>query len=329
VREVRAASLTGFIEVCYHTGVDPFELLRRAKISPQFLLDPENRHAARPVTDMIEQAAAESQCEGFGLLMAECRSFASLGPLSLLLEHLPTVGDVLDALNEYRLLMNDVVSLECIHGKESSAFCWIIAPGFEKQQTIDLAVAVGYRILTEALGGRWAPEIVHFKHPPPRDLKTFQQYFTVPMEFNARFSGYSCVNDSLEAPVPAAEPTMAGHARRLLELIPVRGEYAPVSDAAQRAISLLLPTGGTKLSAIAANLGMNPRTLQRRLTLEATSFETLLNETRKDVAERFLLASSQSVGFVAEMTGYSSTSAFTRWFVSEFGASPSAWRKQK
>jgi len=329
VREVRAASLTGFIEVSYYTGVDPFELLRRAKISPRFLEDPENRHAARPVTEMIEQAAAESQCEVFGLLMAECRSFASLGPLSLLLQHLPTVRDILDALNEYRRLMNDVVSLECIHGKESSAFCWIVAPGFERPQTIDLAVAIGYRILTEALGGRWAPEIVHFKHPPPRDLKTFEQCFSVPMEFNARFSGYSCVTGSLEAPVLAAEPTMAAHARRLLELIPIGGEYAPISDAAQRAISLLLPTGGTKLTAIAANLGMNARTLQRRLALEGTSFETLVNETRKDMAERFLLASTQSIGFVAEMAGYSSTSAFTRWFVSEFGESPSVWRKQK
>src|SRR3954447_5511410 len=328
MREVRAASLTGFIEVSYFVGLDPFELLRRANITPPFLEDPENRHAARPVTEMLEDAAAQSQCEAFGLLMAECRSFASLGPLSLLLEHLPTVGHMLDALNEYRRLMNDVVSLECIRGKETSAFCWVVAPGFEKPQTIDLAVAVGYRILTEALGGRWAPEIVHFRHPPPHDLRTFQQFFSVPLEFDARFSGYSCVTASLEAPVASAEPAMAGHARRLLELIPIAGEYAPISDAAQRAISLLLPSGGTKLEAVAANMGMNARTLQRRLALEGTSFEALLNESRKDVAERFLLASTQSVGFIAEMVGYSSTSAFTRWFASEFGECPSAWRNR-
>ena len=328
MREVRAASLIGFIEVSFYAGLDPFELLRTAKISPSFLDDPENRHAARPVTEMIERAATESKCDAFGLLMAECRSFASLGPLSLLLQHLSTVGEVLDALNEYRRLMNDVVALECIRGKESSAFCWIVAPGFEKRQTIDLAVAVGYRILTEALGGRWAPEVVHFRHPPPSDLRMFQQFFSVPVEFESRFDGYSCLTASLEAPVGTSEPTMAGHARRLLQLIPIEGEHAPISEAAQRAISLLLPSGGTKLAAVAANLGMNARTLQRRLAMEGTSFETLLNESRKDVAERFLLASTQSVGFIAEMVGYSSTSAFTRWFASEFGQSPSAWRKQ-
>jgi len=327
MREVRAASLIGFVEVSYFVGLDPFELLRRAKISPRFLEDPENRHAARPVTEMVEDAAAQSGCEAFGLLMAECRSFASLGPLSLLLQHLPNAGDVLDALNHYRRLMNDVVSLECLRGAESSAFCWIVAPGFEKPQTVDLAVGVGYRILTEALGGRWTPEIVHFSHPPPRDVKRFQQFFSVPIEFNARFSGYSCASGSLEAPVPTAEPMMADHARRLLELVPLHGEHAPISQAARRAISLLLPGGGAKLSVVATNVGMNARTLQRRLALEGTCFETLLDETRKDLAIRLLTASRQSIGFIAEMVGYSSTSAFTRWFASEFGKSPSVWRK--
>src|SRR4051812_15841743 len=145
VREVRAASLTGFIEVSYFVGLDPFELLRRAKISLRFLEDPESRHAARPVTEMIEDAAAQSGCDAFGLLMAECRSFASLGPLSLLLQHLPDVGEILGALNDYRRLMNDVVSLECLRGPESSAFCWVVAPGFETPQTVDLAVGVCYR----------------------------------------------------------------------------------------------------------------------------------------------------------------------------------------
>lgn len=327
MREVRAASLTGFLEVAYYTGLDPFELLRGAKVNPRFLDDPENRHAARPITEMIEDASARSGCEVFGLLMAECRSFASLGPLSLLLQHLGSIGEVLDALNEYRRLMNDVVSLECIRGKESSAFCWIVAPGYEKPQTVDLAVAVGYRILTEGLGGRWAPEVVHFSHPPPKDLRPFHQFFSVPVEFNSRFNGYSCATESLEASVPGAEPTMADHARRLLELIPVAGDHTPISDATHRAISLLLPSGGAKLTAVAANVGLNPRMLQRRLALEATTFETLLNETRKDIALRFLVASKQSIGFIAAMTGYSSTGAFTRWFVSEFGKAPSAWRK--
>jgi AraC-like DNA-binding protein len=329
VQEVRAAALTGFIEVCFFVGLDPFELLRDARISPRFLDDPENRHAAPPVLAMIESAAARSRCDSFGLLMAESRSFASLGPLSLLLQHLATIDDVLDALNEYGRLMNDVVSLECIRGDESSHFCWIIAYGFETSQIIDLTVATGYRVLTEALGGSWVPETVHFRHPAPADLSSFEKFFSVPIEFDSKFSGYSCATGSLRAPVPTAEPLMADHARRLLELLPVQSEFSPTSDATRRAISLLLPNGTTKLATVAANLGMTGRTLQRRLAMEGTSFEKLLNFTRKDLAERFLLASERPLGFIADMTGYSTSAAFSRWFASEYGEPPSVWRRQQ
>ena len=328
MHEVRAAALTGFIEVSYFVGLDPFELLRQANISARFLDDGENRHAARPIIELIEAAAAQSHCDSFALLMAETRSFASLGPISLLLQHLGTIDEVLDTLNEYRRLMNDVVSLECIRGKDSSVFCWVIAPGLETTQVIDLAMSVGFRILTEALGGSWVPETVHFRHPPPADLPTFRRYFPVHMEFDSKFSGFSCTTDSLSAPVPQADPMMAEHARRLLELMPLRGEYAPVSDATRRAISLLLGNGATKLSTVAANLGMNARTLQRRLAMEGSSFETLLNFTRRDLAERFLLASMQPVGLIADMLGYSSTGAFGRWFACEYGEPPSVWRKR-
>lgn len=328
MQEVRAAALTGFIEVCFFVGLDPFELLREAKISPRFLDDPENRHAALPIAQMIEGAAARSRCDSFGLLMAESRSFASLGPLSLLLQHLATIDDVLEALNEYRRLMNDVVSLECIRGSDSSVFCWVVAHGYETPQIIDLAVACGYRILSEALGGNWAPVSVHFRHSEPADLPVFEQFFSVPIEFDSKFSGYCCATGSLRSPVPTGEPMMADHARRLLELLPRRGEYAPISDATRRAISLLLPNGTTKLSSVAANLGMNGRTLQRRLALEGASFEQLVNLTRKDLAERFLLASAQPMTFIADMTGYSTSAAFSRWFASEYGMPPSAWRKE-
>ena len=328
VREIRAASLTGFVEVCYFVGLDPFEMLREAKISPRFLDDPENRHAARPVVEMIEKAASRSHCDAFGLLMAECRSFASIGPLSLLLQHLPTVGEVLAALNQYRRLMNDVASLECMPGTDSTIFCWTVAPGYETTQGTDLAVGVIYRILTEALGGSWAPELVHFRHPPPLDLRSFRRFFHVPIEFDSKFSGYTCANRSLGTAMPDAEPMMADHARRLLDLIPLPDEDSPVSDAAQRAIYLLLPEGGAKLATVAANLGMNERMLQRRLADEVSSFEALLNETRKDMAQRFLIGSERPVGLIAEQLGYSSTGAFTRWFISEFGIPPSTWRKE-
>ncbi|MFL6733640.1 MAG: AraC family transcriptional regulator ligand-binding domain-containing protein [Sphingomicrobium sp.] len=320
--------MAGFTEVAYFVGLDPFELLRKADISPHFLDDPENRHSARALVSALEAAAAESGREDFGLLMAQCRVLSSLGPLSLLLERLPTVGHVLDALNQYRFLMNDVVSLEWIRGDDVSALCWVFAPGFESTQLSNLTVGLGYRLLTESLGARWQPEIVHFTHAAPRDLKHFQQFFSAPLDFDCTFNGYSCRTSALEAPVPAADPIMADHARRLLELLPAQGGYAPVSDATCRAIFLLLPSGRATLAAVAANLGISGSALERRLATEGKSFKALYNETRRNTAERFL-ATSCSIETVAELVGAHSAKAFAGWFQEEFGQSPAVWQQER
>jgi len=327
--QVRAASLSGFIEVSYFVGLDPFELLRRAGIPSQFLDDPENRHDAGPVTDMLEDAAAESGCEIFGLLMAESRTFASLGPLGLLLQHLSSIDDVLNALNQYGRLMNDVVALERVRGRQSSILCWSVAPGFEKPQTIDLTVAAGYRMLTEVLGGSWTPELVYLTRSPPAEKGQFERYFAVPIEFDSIFDGYSCEMDLLDAPAVPARAMMADNARRLLELLPQPEEHGRISESVQRAITLRLPAGEATLEKVAQNLEIEPAELRRRIASEGSSFEGLLLETRKNVAMRFLGASSRPLDFIATMTGCPSARAFSSWFESEFGETPAAWRKER
>jgi AraC-like DNA-binding protein len=326
LRDVRAVSLVGFIEASRFVGLDPFELLRRARINPHFLDNTENRHAAGPVVDMLEEAADRSGCEHFGLLMAECRSLASIGPLSLLLEHLPTMNDVVDALSDYRRLVNDIVTLQCERRSDTSILRWVIAPGYAKPQTIDLTVAIGYRVLVEASGGRWLPERVHFTHPAPADLSVFRRFFSAELEFESAFTGYSSSASSLEVPTRAPEPGMASNARKLLELMKLPLEQAPVSDSVQRVITLLLPMGKAALEPVAANLGMNPRALQRQLARESTSFAALLNETRRDLAQRYLSGSTHSIACISELSGFSSTSSFTRWFAAEFAMPPTTWR---
>jgi AraC-like DNA-binding protein len=80
---------------------------------------------------------------------------------------------------------------------------------------------------------------------------------------------------------------------------------------------------------VAAHLGVNVRTLQRRLEREGIVFGELLGQVRRDLAERYLLARGASLTEAAALLGYSQLSSFTRWFSAEFGASPSVWRERR
>jgi AraC-like DNA-binding protein len=90
----------------------------------------------------------------------------------------------------------------------------------------------------------------------------------------------------------------------------------------------LISNGQANVEGIAECLGVSSRTLQRRLIAEGQSFGKLLNETRREVAARYLMNSNLSITAVAQLTGYSALSSFTRWFIAEFGMSPRKWRSR-
>ena len=328
MHELRAATLSGYLEVAAAVGLDGYWMLRRAGISPAILDDPDNRLSAAVVVRLLEQSARRSGNDNFGLLMAERRSFASLGPISLLLDRLPDIRGVIQTLRAFRRHVNDIVTVDLEEADDTALIRIGFIPEYARVHVTDFAVGVAYRVLTGASRGNWAPATVHLARQAPADLAPWWRFFQAPIEFESLFNGFSCPSASLDIVNPNADPVMAQHAERLLQLVPLPREKAPVSDRVRRVIALLLPNGQARLEAVAAQLGVNRRALQRSLESDGTTFAGLLRDVRRELAQVHL-AGSQSVTTIAEQLGYASPSAFTRWFVGEFGASPQAWRNER
>ena len=322
---MRAATLTGYIEVARFVGLDPFRMLREAGIPVSLFADGEQRHAAGPIVSLLERSAAMSGCESFGLLMADCRSFAQLGPLSLLLERLATLRHVINALSEYRRHFNDIMDIVLEEGHP----CLIkvqILPEYASTQIVDFTVARLHRNLSGASGGRWTPLALHLIREKPVDVSEFRRCFPCEHVFGSSFNGFSCTAASLGITNPLSNDTMARHASRLLDLVQLRPEAAPIGDQVLRAIALLMPSGKASLEHVAANLGLSSRVLQRSLEGEGRSFGTLLNEVRRDLAQQYLANSSHTITTISDLTGYNTLSSFSRWFAGEFGLAPHTWR---
>ncbi len=326
MRQMRAATLTGYIEVARHVGLDPYELLRQAGISPNFLDDPENRHAAEPIVRLLEESAQRSGCDAFGVLMAECRTFAQLGPLCLLLERLPTVRSVVDALSKYRRHFNDVMNIALEDNGETSLITAELLPQFAFPQITDFTIARLYRNLSGASGGRWQPVSLHLTRQKPTEAAIYRRYFACYIEWESSFNGFICARASLDLPNPLADETKARHAGQLLNLVELGPEDAPLGDQARRAISLLLPSGRATMDHVATTLGLSPSALRRRLDRENRLFANLLNEVRRELAQRYLANSGHSITEISDLIGYTSISSFTRWFTGEFGMPPISWR---
>jgi AraC-like DNA-binding protein len=83
------------------------------------------------------------------------------------------------------------------------------------------------------------------------------------------------------------------------------------------------------LGHVAETLGLNERTLQRRLVVEGAQFSDIASDVHRGLAQRYLSDPALPVGEIAQRLGYGQIGSFTRWFVAEFGAPPARWRKDR
>ena len=80
------------------------------------------------------------------------------------------------------------------------------------------------------------------------------------------------------------------------------------------------------LEEIANELSMQPRTLNRRLQAEGTTFRELISEARFEVACRLLKVTSMQIADIARALGYANAAGFSHAFQRWSGTPPSEWR---
>jgi AraC-like DNA-binding protein len=327
--QIRAVTLSAYVDAVRALGVDPYELLRSAKIRPEELGDPENRIAASAVVKLLDESAALADCASLGILLVQDRDLASVGPISLLLQHRLSLRDSIKSMIAHQRMFNDIVDISLDDDGETALLRVELMSGFWSQHLVETFVAISCRTLRGITDDRWQPECIHFRHAAPADLQIHQHFFNCRIEFDSDFDGISCASSSLDIANPAANDAMACHAKRFVELLAPQHRAHSVCDQVKQAISGALGRYGVTMEGIADSLGLHSRMLQRQLEKEGTTFAILLNEVRRDLALRYLANSNHSVTEVSLLLGYSALSSFSRWFTLEFGKPPAAWRSAK
>lgn len=83
-----------------------------------------------------------------------------------------------------------------------------------------------------------------------------------------------------------------------------------------------------KAEDMARQLAMSPRTLYRRLGEKDTSYQTILDEVREDLAKSYLAHTHLSIDQISDLIGFTETTTFRRAFKKWAGVSPSEYRKK-
>lgn len=326
-RWVRAAVLSNYFEVARIARFDPAPLLKQVQLSQFKLSDPDRKIPLRAALQLLEESAKASGYETYGLKMAQLRQLSDFGAVSLLLLHQPTLRSALSILQRYQYLLNQSLS---IHVEEHGDVVvvreeFVTEYNVGARQGVELALGVLFRMCEALFAPHWRPMEVHLTHEAPARLDLHRQVFGAPLTFRAEFCGFVCSAADLDRLNARANPEMARYAQHYLDSLPGSGAV-PADEQVRQALHHLIPTGHFAAPDVARHLGIHVRSLQRRLEQEGASFLELQHEARMELARRYLQNTGYSIIQVAELLGYTSPSAFSRWFTARFGKSPTAWR---
>lgn len=323
---VRSAALAGYPLVAQMAGLDPVRMLREFHLPRRCLWEPEIRIPINAVRRLLERSAERGGLESFGLMMAEARRLSDLGPLGLLVREQPTVRLALEACAQYASRLNEALHLtleedgELVVLREELLFG---APRSSRQST-ELAIGVIFRTLRYFLGSDWRPKRVCFAHAAPRDRAAHNRVFGVRVEFGHAFNGIVCTRADLDRSNPRADPGIARLARRMLE-----SDAAARSDMTTlvRHLGLrLLGAGRLSIGNVADHLGIDRRTVHRRLLKEGHTYSEVMTGVKRELAARYLEDPERRLADVAELLGFATLSAFSRWYRIQFARPATAQR---
>ncbi|RKG35612.1 AraC family transcriptional regulator [Acinetobacter rongchengensis] len=322
-----AAVLKNYVTVSQQLGINPYYLLSKVGLSQNLLKDSKLRIPVDKAIDLLEQSSQVSGCEVFGLLMAQQREISDFGEISLLLSYQHTLRDAIQTIVRYRNLLNNALEIFVEEiGNTVIIRQEVISPHSQySRQGTELALAIMHRFCAALLPHKWRPLSIHFTHNAPNDLSLHRNIFGCSLEFGSEFNGIVCTATELNTTNPQANIAMANHAQRYLDILPNINQSSLIFDV-RKSIYLLLPMGRATIDQVAQTHGMNVRTLQRRLEASQTSFSDLINDVRRSLVLRYLKNINYSLAQVSDILGYSMPSSFTRWFISQFGIAPTAWR---
>ena len=137
------------------------------------------------------------------------------------------------------------------------------------------------------------------------------------VEFGHDFNGIVCARADLDLPNPDADPAMAKYARDLLDasLADSAGE---MSRDVRELVVMLLGTAPCTIERVAQHMGVDRRTIHRRLAREQQTFSDVVDTVRRELAERYLKDRNRSLAEVASLLGFSAPSGFSRWYRRQF-----------
>jgi len=318
----------GIAEALKAEGLDVAALFNEAGLDMAALSDPDSRFPTEKISLLWELAVTRSGNPAVGLAHAKIVRPASFDVVAYTMMSSPHLLGILERVSRYVDIISDAASLTITGDDEGYR---MILELFGGDQTVprqrfefDLMMILSFC--------RWVtnrdlrPVALELRFPPPADLHPYQDAFKCPLRFSAQVNALLFAHSDVIAPLPTAHPVLAEVHERIAKEHLHRLDHAHLSGRVRAAIIRRLPDGEPRRTDIANALKVRERTLHRRLEAEGTSFQHLLDDTRRELARQYLGQTDVSLADATYMLGFAKQSSFFRASKRWFGMSPRLYR---
>lgn len=326
---IRGSSLTGFAPLAAAHGGDPAALLASSGIN----LDDVGQHdryiPLRNAIAALEDTAAVLDVADFGRQLAQRQSIDILGPVAVAARTAATVAEAFAVLDTYMNSHSPGITARITTHAEPALrrfeYDFLLQPSPPQTQAVELALGLTLQVLHLFLGTAYRPVVVHLPHSALGTKSDYRRYFGCTPHFNEVIAGFTLRTNDLQRPL---NHDPLAHELALSYLSDTHGQRTHnVAAAVYSVVRQLLPTGELSAERVARQFGIHPKTLQRRLGAENTTFVELVDRTRRELAHRLLLDTDLPLAQICRRLGYAEHSVFTRACKRWFGRTPSAYRK--
>lgn len=240
--------------------------------------------------------------------------------------------DFLQGLQQYvrfSRLVNEVVEVQLQRQQKDSALIFQFEPEWRHRSEVERTLSSAIAKARYAAGEHLMPKEVHFHHEAPDYAREYESIFRCPVLFSQADDRIVFSDKLLSQKSRTRNPyllrALTRHAEELLTKL-----HSPknVVDAVETYIADNLSQEKLDIESASQQLNMSRHTLYRKLKAHHVSFQSLLENARKNKSLELLEDTSLSLSEVAFMTGFSELSAFSRAFKRWTGETPAVHRKQ-
>src|SRR5262245_40001131 len=312
-------------------GLDAVGIAGQAGIDLVKIPTPAERIAINKVDAMLRVAIPLIRDPAFGLQAARCWHPANLGVLGHAWLSSGTLRTGLERLARYSRLLGERGETKIEKTRQGLKVRFRANRGDPAVVPVaaifaDMAMALMLDMCRMNAGAALRPIAASLRRPQPEQSEAYAGFFGCPVRFGAEEDAFVLSAPDADRPLPSSNKQLAAVFDRMLTEELARLDRSDVVARCRAEVLEHRESGEMTERDMAQRLYMSRRTLQRKLAEAETTYLQLVDDTRKDLALRYIEDLNRSITDIAFSLGFSQQSAFTRAFKRWTGVNPTEYR---